>query len=100
MAWSSSNRRAGLPSNWATIRRRILRRDGHRCQWPLTFGGICGADAHEVDHRADPALHTDANLWALCPPHHGHKTQLEAAAARPARATRRRPAEPHPGGTP
>lgn len=99
MAWQSSNRRSELPPDWPRRRARILRRDRRRCRWPLTFGGECGAEANEVDHRRDPHDHSPANLWALCTWHHQRKTLTESSAARretPTR-TRRRVAEPHPG---
>lgn len=97
MAWDSSDRRTELPPDWRRRRAAVLARDHHRCRWPLTYGGECGADADEVDHRHDPQDHSLGALWALCPVHHGRKTQAEARAARRPQTTRRRAPEPHPG---
>lgn len=98
-----SNRVVPLPPNWESqTRPRILQRDNHTCQWPIsTDGTICGLYAYRVDHK-DPAHRgggdDDDNLWALCDGHTRLKDAREgglAAAARQAR--RRRPPEPHPG---
>ena len=100
-SWAGSNRRATLPRNWPAIRERILRRDGHRCQWRMAVGGKCGAHANQVDHIRDPHDHSDANLRALCQAHHDRKSSAEGNAAqrsiRSARAPRTRRPEPHPG---
>jgi hypothetical protein len=48
----------------ARLRRRVLNRDGHRCQ-------ICGGPANEIDHIRPVMLggaDTDANLRAVCRP--------------------------------
>ncbi|WP_275462074.1 HNH endonuclease [Streptomyces noursei] len=100
MAWSSSNRRAGLPSNWDTIRRRTLTRDGHQCTATMRDGERCPTTTGlEVDHIGDRADHTDTNLQTLCAWHHKRKTAGESAAARRRRPRERRarPAEAHPG---
>jgi len=100
--WSGSTRKARLPHNWATIRKQILTRDKHRCQWP-TRQGICGAPANQVDHKERGDNHAPENLQALCTPHHQQKTGQEGGTA-PRRNTIRkrtkRPQEPHPGITP
>jgi 5-methylcytosine-specific restriction protein A len=101
MAWSSSDRRAQLPSNWQrVVRPRILRRDGYRCTW-VDHGHRCTARATEVDHRRRGDDHRDSNLRSLCGPHHAKKSSAEGVAARrtgrPVRQPARRPAEPHPG---
>lgn len=58
--WASSNRRAELPPDWASTKRRIKKRDGHRCV-------KCGSTQQlEVDHINDPHDHHDANLQTLC----------------------------------
>lgn len=76
-AWATSTRRSRLPKDWAKIRRRVLARDGHRCQW-----SGCMAEAAEVDHVVRGDDHSLANLQALCRPHHQEKTQSESAQAR------------------
>lgn len=76
-AWEGSTRAERLPSNWSAIRRRILRRDGYRCQ-----ASGCGARATEVDHIIPNDDHSPENLQSLCSPHHLEKTLAEAAAAR------------------
>lgn len=98
MTWSSSDRRAQLPSNWQrVIRPRILRRDGHRCTW-IDQGQRCTERATEVDHRRRGDDHRDSNLRSLCGPHHATKSSAEGHAARRARPSRRRrPPEAHPG---
>ncbi|MFH8531501.1 HNH endonuclease [Streptomyces tendae] len=94
-------RTAPLPKGWPRIRARILRRDGHVCQWRVATGGICGEPANQVDHKVNAASgvddHSDANLWALCKWHHDQKTGREASAVAHARPSRARPAEAHPG---
>lgn len=90
------------PPGWDTTRKRILKRDGHACQWPIPRG-VCGAPANQVDHIV-PAWQggsdDDTNLRSLCEPHHKRKSSSEGgqAAARK-RIPRRRPQEPHPGAT-
>lgn len=85
-----SNRRAELPRDWATIRQRILRRDGHRCV-------KCGAPANQVDHIGDRHQHGDENLRSLCTPCHRSRTSAQGVAVRRARAASKyRTPEPHP----
>ncbi|WP_411140259.1 HNH endonuclease [Streptomyces sp. x-80] len=101
MAWSSSNRRAELPTDWdSSVRPRILARDSQQCVATMRDGGRCPATAGlEVDHIGDRHDHRDANLQTLCSWHHKHKTARESAAARrrSARPRRTRPTEAHPG---
>ncbi|MGK5520312.1 HNH endonuclease [Micromonospora sp. URMC 107] len=99
MTWEGSDRRARLPSNWGTIRRRILRRDGYKCRQVFSTGERCGAPANQVDHIERGDDHRPDNLQALCAYCHGVKTAGEAVEARRAspRPTRARPAERHPG---
>lgn len=97
MSWENSTRRSRLPADWPRRRARILRRDRRRCRWPLTYGGECGAEANEVDHRNGGDDHSEANLWTLCRWHHNAKTQAEALAAQPQQQTKRRGADRHPG---
>lgn len=96
MSWSSSDRRSRLPADWPRRRRRILRRDGHRCQ--LRYDG-CRGIATEVDHIVNDDNHDDHNLHAVCEPCHAIKTQTEAADGRAViRERGLRAPEPHPGG--
>jgi len=98
MAWAGSTRRSRLPSDWPTIRGRILRRDGHRCTW-IDRGRRCTAEATEVDHRRNGDDHSDTNLRSLCEPHHARKSAAEGGRAPHKRNQhlRLRPTEPHPG---
>ncbi|MDG4751700.1 HNH endonuclease signature motif containing protein [Micromonospora sp. WMMD718] len=97
MSWEGSDRRERLPRNWATIRRRILHRDGYRCRQVFSTGERCGAPANQVDHIRRGDDHHPDNLQALCTYCHGQKTAAEAAAARRSRPTQRREPERHPG---
>ena len=95
-----SRRTQPLPNNWATIRRRILNRDGNRCTATRNDGTRCPAPATDVDHitpASQGGTDDDTNLAALCKWHHDRKTGREANAARPRLAPRNRPAEQHPG---
>lgn len=94
-------RSAPLPKGWDRIRRRILRRDRWKCQWPVATGGLCGEQANQVDHKVGAAQgvddHSDENLQALCRWHHDQKTGREASAVAHALPPRARPQEKHPG---
>ncbi len=94
--WSGSNRKRRLPRGWATIRLRILDRDGQRCTWHDN-GARCTSQATDVDHIIRGDNHDDANLTSLCHYHHGAKSGKEGAAARRAQPTNQRPPERHPG---
>jgi len=95
MAWDTSDRRSRLPSNWATIRTRILDRDGWLCQ--LRYEG-CTRVASEVDHIIAGDNHHPTNLQAACARCHSRKSAAEGKAARDAiRNARYRPPERHPG---
>lgn len=96
MPWSGSNRKRTLPSNWATLRIAVLRRDGWECQW-VTGGRICAAAANQCDHIGDPLDHSMENLRALCAWHHGKRSGSQGAKASNARPSARRPPEAHPG---
>ncbi len=78
-AWAGSDRRATLPRNWDTIRRRILERDGHRCQ--IRDPG-CTTLAVEVDHIGDRDDHRDQMLRAACSPCHAHRSAMQGVEAR------------------
>lgn len=94
--WSTiSRRRAQLPSNWRTLRRAVLERDGWRCTW-LTAGRRCRNVATEVDHLV-PSDHRMHMLRSLCPGHHKLVTQRQSAEAQGRTIMGRHPADPHPG---
>lgn len=99
----ASSRVVPLPPNWySEIRPRILTRDGHTCQWPISRDGTrCGDPAHRVDHRTPAHLggtDDDTNLWTLCDHHTRRKDSSEGARAMHARRPKRqRPTERHPG---
>lgn len=94
MAWQGSDRRRRLPPDWERRRRRILRRDNHRCQ--LNYPG-CTGHANEVDHITAGDDHHDANLQAACSACHSRKSAAEGVAARRPLAPRTRRPERHPG---
>lgn len=95
MAWSTSNRRERLPSNWQSIRRLVFQRDRYTCQ--LRLSG-CRGIATEVDHITRGDNHDLSNLRAVCSGCHKIKTVAEAQEARRIKKSRRfRPIESHPG---
>lgn len=100
MAWSTSNRRLELPSNWHSLRKRILTRDNYQCTH--TSDGVrCGNRATDVDHVKPGNDHRDTNLTSLCSDHHRVKSSREgkAAAMKKRREinARYRRTEKHPG---
>jgi 5-methylcytosine-specific restriction protein A len=101
MPWEtdgSSKRRQELPRDWDAVRRRVLDRDGHRCQYPRSRGGICGQPANQVDHWVGRDDHREESLLSLCAWHHRQKTQSESAQARRAIQDKTlHPVEKHPG---
>src|SRR4051794_27619002 len=76
-----STRKDRLPPNWPALRRAVLRRDGHACQWRTTQGTTCGARATDVDHIIRGDDHRITNLQSLCGYHHGKKTGSEGGSA-------------------
>lgn len=93
-----SSRTAPLPKNWASLRRKVLKRDGYVCTWDLGHGVLCGQPATDVDHIGDPADHSLQNLRSLCSPHHRRRSASQGAkAAQAKRIPRKRAEEPHPG---
>lgn len=95
-----TSRTTPLPDDWPVIRRRILDRDGHTCQWPMN-GTICGRPARNVDHKTPGHLgggHDDDNLWSLCDPHERAKSAAEGGRVWQARRRRMAHRETtHPG---
>lgn len=98
--WQGSDRRERLPSNWPVIRKRVLRRDDHRCTWRHD-GVRCVEIATDVDHIRRGDDHADENLRSLCGWHHNKKSSSEGGAARAAIRRRNnqrfRRDEAHPG---
>ncbi|MFB9529025.1 HNH endonuclease [Nonomuraea roseola] len=74
-SWDGWTRRHDLPSNWTTLRLRILRRDKWTCY-------VCGNDANEVDHIERGSNHDPSNLAAICSRCHKAKTARESQEAR------------------
>jgi hypothetical protein len=97
MPWSTSNRRASLPPDWAQRRKLCITRAGGQCEHRDSRGKRCPQPATDADHRTDRMNHDD--LQALCSDHHKQKTQREARAAQHAKytAAKKRAPEPHPG---
>lgn len=88
--WQGSTRRARLPSNWRTIRKRILTRDP-TCR-------ICHQrQSVEVDHEIAGDDHSDDNLRGVCEWCHKRKSATEGSQARAAKGSRLRPKDLHPG---
>jgi len=97
MAWEGSTRRARLPKGWATLRRRVLRRDQYACQARFSDGQLCGQPATDVDHIEPGDDHSMANLQALCAWCHAHKSSSEGGtAAALMRVRTHRPKPTHP----
>lgn len=98
MPWSSSNRKKRFNKGWAKTRAKIMERDHHMCQWPVTDengfpAGICGAPAEAVDHILHNMVQDDdspRNLRALCHYHHALKTGVESVQGRYRANARRR----------
>ncbi len=99
--WVDSGRRHELPPKWAAIRRRILRRDEHRCTVRNVYDERCSEPATDVDHIRPGNDHSDSNLRSVCEWHHNRKSGREGAAARAANWRRNdrkyRRSETHPG---
>jgi 5-methylcytosine-specific restriction protein A len=95
MPWSSSNRRAHLPPNWAGIRLAVLARDGGQCT-VVDNGQRCAQPANEVHHAVNRDDHRMEALVSICSWHHKKITAKEAAAARHRWYNNKRTPEPHP----
>lgn len=91
--WVNSGRKARLPSNWSTIRRKVLDRDVV-CQ-------ICRVrPSTHCDHlKAKTDDHAEDRLQGVCEPCHLLKSSAEGNAAQRAdpRPGRKREPEQHPG---
>ena len=105
MAWVTSNRRSQLPKNWSQIVKKILHRDGHRCQYVGAYQEQCVDPATEVDHIDQNRNwdHSGNNLQALCEYHHAVKSSREGQEALQKKLERNdtlyRRREPDPGST-
>lgn len=103
MAWSTSDRRQRLPSDWPSIRKRIWRRDQGLCQvkLPGQRGRRCLQPASDVDHIEPGDDHRDENLQCICDWHHTKKSSSEGGLALQAKRRRARNqfrrTEEHPG---
>lgn len=100
--WHGSDRRERLPSNWSTVRKRVLRRDDNRCTHRNPDTGVrCAEVATDVDHIIAGDNHSMENLTSLCDWHHQRKSSREGAAAllakRRAHEKKYRRTEKHPG---
>lgn len=95
--WDKSDRKtkAPLPSNWSSLRLRVLSRDKRECQ---IRGPKCIGKATEVDHIRQGTDHSLTNLQAVCQPCHRIKTSAQGNEVKKRmRGQRNRPAERHPG---
>lgn len=91
--WKGSDRKSRLPSNWTTIRRKVLDRD------PICK--ICGVrPSSHCDHiEAKTDTHAEDRLQGVCAECHGQKSSREGndAQRNNPRPGRKRPEEDHPG---
>ncbi len=64
----------------AHVRREVWKRDGAKCQWPVSSGGVCGATRHlELDHihpRSSGGPSTAENLRVVCKSHNDLAARL------------------------
>ncbi|RCS78867.1 HNH endonuclease [Brachybacterium alimentarium] len=98
MAWSTSDRRSRLPSEWHALRARVRRRAGGRCEWVAQDGSRCPSPGTDCDHIQPGDDHRMGNLQWLCAPHHKAKTARDNTRALAVRTQlRARPTESHPG---
>lgn len=91
--WQGSDRKARLPSNWQTIRAKVLARD------PICK--ICNTrPSTHCDHKqAKTDAHAEDKLQGVCAICHGLKSSTEGNEAQRAnpKPGRKRPPEQHPG---
>ena len=78
-AWKGSTRKGRLPIDWPRLRKVVLERCFHTCEW-VEDGRRCRAPATDVDHIEAGDLHVLENLQGLCGVHHLAKTGREARA--------------------
>lgn len=95
MGWETSDRKSRLPSDWDSIRYRVLRRDSWSCR---LRGPNCLGAATEVDHRIAGDNHEEENLQSACSRCHAEKSSSEGNQKQARiRARRKRPEARHPG---
>ena len=73
--------------SWPVIRKKVLVRDGYRCQ--LRYADICVGRASQVDHIVQPEAGGGsdlANLRAVCVRCHARRTGRQGALAKQRRA--------------
>lgn len=87
---NSSYRISPLPKNWNALRRKVLKRDNHKCT-ASDYDGMnyypCTEPGTEVDHIGDRDTHTLDNLQLLCHYHHREKTVMQASRGKGKRPT-------------
>lgn len=99
MPWSTSDRRARLPSNWSQLCREVKARAQGKCE-ATHHDPRCDGVGTDADHIIPGDHHDLANLQWLSSPCHRAKTARESAQRnRQAATLKRRPREPHPGRT-
>lgn len=103
VAWSSSDRRSRLPSDWPKRVAATKRRAGGRCEGislagePRWHVPRCTGVGAECDHDNRGDDHSLPNLRWLSSPCHARKTQHEAQVAARAKGRTRPRTEQHPG---
>lgn len=64
----------------AQVKREVWKRDGGKCQWPVSSGGVCGATRHlELDHihpKSTGGASTADNVRVLCKLHNDLAARL------------------------
>lgn len=97
MAWSTSDRRRRLPSDWSDLKATTKARARNRCE-ASEHDPRCDGTGHEADHINPGDDHGAHNLQWLNHWCHRLKTARETAQRnREYAALRKRPAEDHPG---
>lgn len=92
MAWSSSDRRQRLPTNWPALVAQVRRRAKGKCEAKHHAVG-CTRVGRDVDHIKQGDDHSLANLQLLSGPCHDVKTRLDNGYTTAVKA----PTERHPG---
>lgn len=92
MAWSTSDRRDRLPSDWDARVRAVKRRAKGRCEETHHAPG-CDGKGRDVDHVQQGDDHSLSNLQLLSGPCHERKTRLDNGFVAAVKA----PVEQHPG---